>query len=653
MEKKEGKEIIFTDLDGTLLDKDYSFKKAEEGLKLLKEKNIPLIICTSKTRAEIEKYRKKIKNKHPFISENGGAIFIPKDYFKFSFKYTKKTKDYYIIELGERYKKLREELKKIESKTRTKIISFGEMSLKNISYETNLPKEEVKLARKREYDEAFRIIGKGKDKILREIKKRNLNYLKGGNYFHIIGENDKGKAMNILKNIYEKENKKKIKTLAIGDSYNDKEMLKNADESFLVQKNDEKWEKIDLKKIKKIKGVGPKGWNNIITEKYQEVNAKKAEKIYKKSLKVLKKLQMKNGAILASPPKSRYPYVYPRDHSICILGLIDASLNKESKKALEFILKTQKEDGSFPQRVDKKGEDASYKPIQLDNTGLVVIACTKYYQSTKDKEFLKKHKKKIEKSIEYIEKNLDKKNLFFTPNSIHEFPPYEKGLEIWANAVSYAAIKNSKKIGIKTNVDLNKIKKAIEKHLWNGKYFIKNIRLKESSSIVKDIDASSYSLADFSVFTDNNKKIKSNVKEIEKKLWHKEIGGICRYKKSIGRNNGGWGPWPHFTLMIARHYINIKDKKNTTKYLQWVIKNSYKNMLPEHIAEKRDFLEWEKDYKKAGLLRDDRKTIIKNIKSSKPYKKYNLAYSVLPLAWPHAEFIRTWNLYKKLEKFQK
>ena len=81
--------IIFTDLDGTLLDHNtYSFKKAFPALRIIKKKKIPLIICTSKTKGEIEHYRKKLKNNHPFVSENGGAIFIPKDYFDFKFRYS-------------------------------------------------------------------------------------------------------------------------------------------------------------------------------------------------------------------------------------------------------------------------------------------------------------------------------------------------------------------------------------------------------------------------------------------------------------------------------------------------------------------------------------------------------------------------------------
>jgi HAD superfamily hydrolase (TIGR01484 family) len=73
--------IVFTDLDGTLLDESYSFAAAQPALRKTAELDIPLVLCSSKTRREIEHYRKKLGNSHPFISENGGGIFIPEGYF--------------------------------------------------------------------------------------------------------------------------------------------------------------------------------------------------------------------------------------------------------------------------------------------------------------------------------------------------------------------------------------------------------------------------------------------------------------------------------------------------------------------------------------------------------------------------------------------
>ena len=617
------KRIVFTDLDGTLLDAKYSFKKALPALNILKELEIPLIICSSKTRAEIEVYRKKLNNNHAFISENGGAIFIPLNFF-----YETKKEKYKIIELGKSYKNLVNVFKKIKKQIPAK--GFSDMTSKELSKHSGLSLKEAKLAKKREYDEAFVLENKKfEKKLLRLIKKYKLNYTKGGKYYHLLGDNDKGKAVKILSELYKKKYKK-ILTIGLGDAKNDLPMLKSTNKSFFVKDSSE-WNKIIIKLLK-----------------MDNESIKKAEKLYRESINILKKLQLNNGAILASFPKGRYPYIYPRDHSVCVLALIEAGLFNEAKKALNFALRSQNKNGSFPQRLDKKGKDASYKPIQLDNTGLILYAFAKYILETKDKKFLKASQKQINKAVKYIKSQLNKKNLFFTPNSIHEFPPYEEGLEVWANATCYGALKELESIGLKSKIDLNKIKKSINKYLWNGEYFIKNIRIKESSSVVTDIDASSYALADFGVFDDDNEKIKKTIMEIEKTLWHKKLGGICRYKKIIGRNNGGHGPWPHFTLMICRHFIRLGNKKKADNYLNWILKIAYKNKLPEHIALKKDFEEWVENYKKAGLLRKDRKIMIKNIRKHKLYKK-GLAYSVLPLAWPHAEFIITWNLYK--EKF--
>ncbi len=71
------KTVIFSDLDGTLLDAvRYSFNDALPALSLIQAHGVPLVLCSSKTRAEIEACRQRMHNFHPFITENGGGIFI-------------------------------------------------------------------------------------------------------------------------------------------------------------------------------------------------------------------------------------------------------------------------------------------------------------------------------------------------------------------------------------------------------------------------------------------------------------------------------------------------------------------------------------------------------------------------------------------------
>src|SRR5713226_6564538 len=74
--------LIFTDLDGTLLDaRTYSWAGAEPALAEIERRRIPLVLVTSKTRAEVEPLRRKLGHAHPFITENGGGVFIPDGYF--------------------------------------------------------------------------------------------------------------------------------------------------------------------------------------------------------------------------------------------------------------------------------------------------------------------------------------------------------------------------------------------------------------------------------------------------------------------------------------------------------------------------------------------------------------------------------------------
>ncbi|PLY10869.1 MAG: hypothetical protein C0626_04350 [Arcobacter sp.] len=72
--------LIFTDLDGTLLDHEtYDFSEANDMLNFIDKQKIPLIIVTSKTKDEVLELQKKLNISMPFIIENGAGIFIHKN----------------------------------------------------------------------------------------------------------------------------------------------------------------------------------------------------------------------------------------------------------------------------------------------------------------------------------------------------------------------------------------------------------------------------------------------------------------------------------------------------------------------------------------------------------------------------------------------
>ena len=261
--------IIFTDLDGTLLDHaTYSFEKAQPALNRLKQNNIPLVICSSKTKTEIERYRMQLENNHPFISENGGGIFIPEGYFKNSLQYppfdVAEENSYHIIRLGANYGDLRrliEELRREGFGVR----GFGDMTAKEVAELTGLGFFEAELAKERDFDEPFIFEGNEGERpaLLNAIREKGFHVTQG-RFYHLIGNSDKGKAASILIDLY-KMNFGKILTVAVGDSPNDLPMLEAVDVPIVVQKTDGKYDPhVNLPNLTKANGIGPEGWNKAI-----------------------------------------------------------------------------------------------------------------------------------------------------------------------------------------------------------------------------------------------------------------------------------------------------------------------------------------------------------------------------------------------------
>jgi mannosyl-3-phosphoglycerate phosphatase len=265
------KPVIFTDMDGTLLDHaTYSFESALPALKLIRELDIPLIVCSSKTRKEIEWYQNKLGNTHPFISENGGGIFVPDGYFATLGRFDRLAEaagdGQVMIRLGAPYPDLRKAVEEL-SKEGFAITGFGDMTTEEVAAVTGLPREQAAMARERDFDEPF-LFNRNENsaRMLREAIRRKGFSFTQGRFFHIMGSSDKGKAVGILAELFRRKFGE-ITTLALGDSLNDLPMLKYVDFPVLVKKPDGMHDpRIDIPRLVKAEGVGPVGWNLAIIE---------------------------------------------------------------------------------------------------------------------------------------------------------------------------------------------------------------------------------------------------------------------------------------------------------------------------------------------------------------------------------------------------
>ena len=257
--------VVFTDLDGTLLDADtYAWEMARPALQQLKSRGIPLVLATGKTRDESEFWRSLLRIGDPFIVENGGAAFIPKGYFPFPIPDAISRDGYQILEWGTPYDVLTNALETASRASCCRIVGSHQMDAATIGVGCGIPLVQAVPAGRREYDEPFRILEPARaGRLLAELEVRGLHLIQGGRFHHVCGANDKAVAVQAIAGCFRRLHEH-VTTIGLGDAPNDAAFLESMDIPVVIRS------KFSAGLISRIPCAvvtddpGPLGWNNAI-----------------------------------------------------------------------------------------------------------------------------------------------------------------------------------------------------------------------------------------------------------------------------------------------------------------------------------------------------------------------------------------------------
>ncbi len=265
--------LVFTDLDGSLLDATtYAFEAAQEALETLRVREVPLILVSSKTRAEMEPLRFELANLHPFVVENGAATYLPKDLFEDPVPYALFRDPYLVIEQGTTYAMVRSGLKEIAQAIGHPLRGFGDMSTEEIAERTGLSEREAVLAKQREYDEPFLVEDSDElvERIEREADAKGLRVTRGGRFCHLSGRVDKGDACRQVIECYRRQWKAaggELITIGLGDGPNDLSMLAVVDRPVVIPRPDGSINPaLQSPVFRAAPAPGPTGWNRAVLE---------------------------------------------------------------------------------------------------------------------------------------------------------------------------------------------------------------------------------------------------------------------------------------------------------------------------------------------------------------------------------------------------
>lgn len=220
--------MVFSDLDGTLLDHDtYEWSAAAPSLDALRARNIPVVLISSKTLAELEQIRDAMGLTSPVVAENGAAVDVADG--ELGATWTPSPLSVSRAQIAQALAQMRQELG-------IRCRAFAELGVEGIVKATGLRPEQAALANTRQASEPllWQDTEEALTAFMAAAESYGLRCVRGGRFVHLMGRTDKAEAMTRLVSAYAKTRGKPVRSIALGDSPNDLGMLRAADVAILI-----------------------------------------------------------------------------------------------------------------------------------------------------------------------------------------------------------------------------------------------------------------------------------------------------------------------------------------------------------------------------------------------------------------------------------
>ncbi|WP_110667732.1 HAD-IIB family hydrolase [Salinicola halophilus] len=258
--------LIFTDLDGSLLDHDtYDWQPAAAWLSHLAAANVPVIPTTSKTRTELLSLRQELGlTETPFIAENGAVIGLPPSWQHARLDRDPASPDGLVVKTPSLdVDFIRRRLDVIRERHGLRFRRMGEMEVDTVREATGLSPDAARQAMAREGSEPL-IWEDDPNKLAtfdETLRTDGLTLTRGGRFWHVMGAVDKGQAANWLVARFEALRGHRPHTLSLGDGPNDLALLAATERAVVIAADHGQPMPLPGEGVYRTEMRGPTGWS--------------------------------------------------------------------------------------------------------------------------------------------------------------------------------------------------------------------------------------------------------------------------------------------------------------------------------------------------------------------------------------------------------
>jgi len=200
-----------------------------------------IVLCSGRTRPEIEHLSQGLPARYPFVCEHGAAAFVPEGYFPFAVPDSTPVSSYQVVEFGRSASAVAEVLRRTAERQGIRIRCFSDMSVADVAQDCGMSLLDARLAKLRDYGELFRVDPpdpQARARLMDALRSAHLRCVQGTHYDHVGASVDISIGVGLLRTLYRRLHGPTI-TIGVADWQADADVLQLVECPIVVESADQ------------------------------------------------------------------------------------------------------------------------------------------------------------------------------------------------------------------------------------------------------------------------------------------------------------------------------------------------------------------------------------------------------------------------------